>query len=352
MQEQLTAYLKRQWADADEIVIEDFAIIAGGYSEETFRFDARVRRGPNEERLPLILRKDPPGPANILPTSRQQEHELLCNIATHTSIPVSKSYLVDESAELFGTPCMIIERVRGSGQVSDLFNGGPCADQAEAIATQLCERIAELHMTDPKKLDPNGRLNDPRNAGIDVSSWDSYIQTTCEYYIRGYNESDFAPMPNALDVYFHLRRSAPRPLPLCVVHGDFNPSNFLYQDGELTAIIDWENAHIGDPREDLGWMQHMDLLSNTNIFGSVKVDGGFLGHYNRITGFNVTEEELQYFRLFGTSNIAIPVLGAVKRRVAREHMELLHLYMMQPILVSQLSWAQMLGYPMPAPEGN
>ena len=58
----------------------------------------------------------------------------------------------------------VIERVRGSGQVSDLFNGGPCADQAEQVATQLCEKIAELHMTDPKKIDPEGFLADPRKA--------------------------------------------------------------------------------------------------------------------------------------------------------------------------------------------
>ena len=32
----------------------------------------------------------------------------------------------------------------------------------------------------------------------------------------------------------------------------------------------------------------MDALSGTNVFGSVTADGGFLGHYNKITGYDVT----------------------------------------------------------------
>jgi aminoglycoside phosphotransferase (APT) family kinase protein len=348
MHDQLTQFLHGQWPDADEVVVEEFAVIAGGYSQETYRFDARVRRAGREERLPLILRKNPPLASDILPTSREQEHRILCAMREHTHIPVSRSYCVAHDAAILGTPAMVIERVRGSGQVSELFNGGSAADQAENVATQLCERIAELHLADPKKIDPDGALNDPRGAGIDVSSWDRYMESTFDYYINGYEQSAFTPLPNALDTYLTIRRMKPRPLRLTVVHGDFNPANFLYEDGNVTAVIDWENCHLGDPREDLGWMKHMDLLSNTNIFGSVKEDGGFLGHYNRITGFNVTEEEVEYFRLFGSANIAIPVLTAVKNRIERKHTELMHLYLTQPTLVSAFAWAQMLGYPMPA----
>lgn len=350
MNEQLVAFLRTQWPDAESIEIEQFSILTGGYSQETYRFDARVRRGGTEEQVPLILRKDPPLVTDILKTSRRIEHDLLKALCEKTSIPVSLCYGVAEEG-FSDTPAMVIQRVRGSGQVSELFNGGASAEHAEQVATQLCEKIAELHMTDPKVLDPHGRLNDPRNEGIDISSWDRYMETTFEYYIRGYDAGAFAPMPNVMDVYLTIRRNKPRPRQLCVVHGDFNPANFLYEGGELTAIIDWENAHIGDPREDLGWMKHMDLLSNTNVYGSVKEDGGFLGHYNRITGQDITEEEVEYFRLFGTANIAMGVLSAMKRRLERQHSELLHLYLMQPVMASAFLWAQMLGYPMPQPAG-
>ncbi len=36
------------------------------------------------------------------------------------------------------------------------------------------------------------------------------------------------------------------------VHGDCGPYNFLIDNDRLTAILDWEFAHLGDPAEDLG----------------------------------------------------------------------------------------------------
>jgi len=50
--------------------------------------------------------------------------------------------------------------------------------------------------------------------------------------------------------------------PLCFIHGDFSPDNFMVdpQSGRLTGVIDWGNAAIGDPALDfvplvlwLGW---------------------------------------------------------------------------------------------------
>ena len=351
MQEQLTMFLKAQWPDA-EVMIEEFAIIAGGYSEETFRFDCRVRRGGSEDVLPMILRKDPDPAVDILRTSREREHYLLRSLRANTGIPVSDSHFVISDPSLLGQQAMLLQRVHGSGMVSELFNGGPASHLAETVATELCEYIAELHLADIQKVDPEGQLRDPRNAGIDVTSWDTYMDTTYEWYVRGFEEGRFCPMPNALDTYLMMRRNRPRPLKLTLVHGDFNPSNFLYDpDGHVTAIIDWENARIGDPREDLGWMKHMDVLSNTDIMGSVKKDGGFLNHYNRITGFGVTEEEVEYFRLFGSSNIAMSVFPSMVRRMNKEHTELLTLYIIQPVIVSMLGWAQLSGYPM-APGGE
>lgn len=40
-----------------------------------------------------------------------------------------------------------------------------------------------------------------------------------------------------------------------IVHGDFGPQNTLFDGGVLTALIDWEFAHIGQPLEDLAWTE-------------------------------------------------------------------------------------------------
>ena len=36
-----------------------------------------------------------------------------------------------------------------------------------------------------------------------------------------------------------------------LLHGDFWPGNLIWRDSELAAIIDWEDAMVGDPLEDL-----------------------------------------------------------------------------------------------------
>jgi len=36
-----------------------------------------------------------------------------------------------------------------------------------------------------------------------------------------------------------------------LLHGDYWPGNLLWQEGELTGVIDWEDAKLGDPLADL-----------------------------------------------------------------------------------------------------
>ena len=37
----------------------------------------------------------------------------------------------------------------------------------------------------------------------------------------------------------------------CLLHGDFWPGNVLWRHGDVAAIIDWEDAAVGDPLSDL-----------------------------------------------------------------------------------------------------
>jgi aminoglycoside phosphotransferase (APT) family kinase protein len=346
MEDKLIEFLKRSFPDAHEIVIEELAPIPGGYSRETYRFDARLRWADREECLPFILRKDPPQAVSILDTSRAIEHDLIEAVRRHTNVPVSRSYGHEMDPDKFGEPAMVLARMHGSSATSDLFNGGPDEQQADDVIRHLCEVLVELHSTDISKLDPHDLLGDPRGVGIDIASWDRYMDSTFEYYINAYSQLNFDPGTFILlDSFLTLRRRKPRPLPLVLVHGDFNPANFLYENGRVTALIDWENSRIGDPREDLGWMTTMDIISNTSVMSHPRDEGGFLAYYNKLTGWSITDEEVDYFNLFGTANIAVPVNAAIARRIANEHQQLLHLYLLQPSSAAIPNMARMLHYP-------
>jgi aminoglycoside phosphotransferase (APT) family kinase protein len=44
-----------------------------------------------------------------------------------------------------------------------------------------------------------------------------------------------------------------------LLHGDFWPGNLLWQGGELRAVLDWEEAEIGDPLADVA-LTRLDIL--------------------------------------------------------------------------------------------
>jgi len=47
--------------------------------------------------------------------------------------------------------------------------------------------------------------------------------------------------------------------PAVVLHGDAGPGNFLYEGDRVTALVDWELTHLGDPMEDLAqiWVRSL-----------------------------------------------------------------------------------------------
>ncbi len=346
METRLAELLAEYFPEAEHIEITGFEPIPGGYSRETYRFDAHVRTSEGSEQHPLILRKDPPEEISILQTSREIEHDLIEALRMHTDIPVSRSLGHESDRERFGERAMVIQRMPGNSQTSDLFHDGPDTHQADDVMRHLCEVLVELHGVDVSTIDPHGRLADPRNEGVDASSWDAYIDSTIEYYIRSFPSMNFDPgMLPLLDLFLTLRREKPRPLPLVLVHGDFNPANFLYEGGRVTALIDWENARIGDPREDLGWMTTMDILSHSNVMAHPVDEGGFLAYYNKLTGLEITQDEIDYFTLFGTGNIAVPVEAAIKRRIDGESMEFMHLYLAQSSMGTLPNLLRLLNYP-------
>jgi aminoglycoside phosphotransferase (APT) family kinase protein len=345
MEQSIVAFLERILPDATSIVVEDFQQIAGGFSRETFKCDARVTRSGKEEVMPLILRKDPPDVEAILHTDRSVEHNLIESLRLRTTIPVSQSYGFEMDPKHFGEPAMIIERASGSGQTSALFNGGADENQAESVIKHLCEVLVELHKCPISKIDPNGELTDPFHRGIKIDSWDVFMDSTIEFFESSYPTLNYDPiLMIALDAVYTLRRNKPRAMPLSIVHGDFNPANFLYKEGQVSALIDWEASRVGDPREDLGWMVLMDIISNSHVMDYPKKEGGFLSYYNKLTGNDITPEELGYFTLFGTMQIAVPVQQFVSRRVNKEYMLLLPFYVAQSSMGALPAMAQLMGY--------
>jgi len=86
--------------------------------------------------------------------------------------------------------------------------------------------------------------------------------------------------------------------PLVLVQGDTGPGNFLYRDGRVSAVLDWELCHWGDPMDDIAWLS---LRTVQDTFTHLP---DRLAEYTALTGFPVDPERVWYYRVFAETTMA------------------------------------------------
>jgi aminoglycoside phosphotransferase (APT) family kinase protein len=91
----------------------------------------------------------------------------------------------------------------------------------------------------------------------------------------------------------HINDLAPRTL----VHGDYGLNNILIEDNKVTALLDWEFAHLGNPAYDLGYFRCMaEPLSSWEHF---------LASYGKAGVPVPDEDQLNYATLFAATRLGV-----------------------------------------------
>jgi aminoglycoside phosphotransferase (APT) family kinase protein len=170
----------------------------------------------------------------------------------------------------------LYERARGR---SDLENMDPA--QQQAVYRDYIVQLAALHRLEPAQIQVDG-LSIPATA------------EDCAPVELAKVEADFAPLivePLATFVVQWLRRHVPRKLErIAFVHGDAGTPNFMFEDDSVTALIDWEWGHFGDPMEDLG---------NATVHATFHPSGDWpelLEWYAQASGVPVDLDRVRYYR--------------------------------------------------------
>jgi hypothetical protein len=83
-----------------------------------------------------------------------------------------------------------------------------------------------------------------------------------------------------------------------IVHGDAGPGNFLYDGDRVTALLDWELVHYGDPMADLAMLAIRMLFQ-----GFVPLPQAFAA-YEAAGGHKVDLPRLIYWRLLFQTSFA------------------------------------------------
>ena len=135
---------------------------------------------------------------------------------------------------------LLVERAPGS----DAFAGVLDPTRRAAIVRDFFVALAELHAVNTDRLALPGfavPADGPDHARCDLDLWRRIAgragsDALCDFAARW------------------LDASAPPADRTVLCHGDAGPGNFLFEGERVTALLDWEFAHLGDPLDDLAWV--------------------------------------------------------------------------------------------------
>jgi aminoglycoside phosphotransferase (APT) family kinase protein len=99
----------------------------------------------------------------------------------------------------------------------------------------------------------------------------------------------------------------PDPVRTVLIHGDAGPANFLHHDGHVTALLDWEMTHFGDPMEDLAWIAIRDLFQPF-----VALPECFAA-YEQASGIPVDLQRIRYHRSYALMNLVVDSHADIKQ---------------------------------------
>ena len=206
---------------------------------------------------PSVALRIEPTRGILPPYDLPSEARLLRRLARR-GVPVPEVLAVSSSLNMpdhADRGCLALEWIHGS-----VMLGG----RVEAsVARAYCQTLKQIHTLDWQA------------AGIDWLS----LPPASGPAMRERAEIDVRLLAFGMENQPHIRRlrcalegRVPSETPPMLVHGDVNFGNFIVQSGDaegqparVAAVLDWEQAHLGDPLCDWGRLGAEDLLGNLDL---------------------------------------------------------------------------------------
>lgn len=301
--------------------LETFKRLSGGASQETWALS-----GSGQD---IILRRAPGGTSTARSSAAigLPAEAKLIKAADAAGVPVPKVLHVLTADDGLGDG-FLMSRVYGETIARPILRNQEFASARDVLAKQCGEALASIHSISLDGLPPELPVSD----GLAQISQYEDIYRSFE-----------TPRPVFELALQWLKSEAPAPRPSVLVHGDFRLGNLMVNETGLSAVLDWELAHLGDPREDIAW-----ICVNSWRFGqSQNRVGGFgslvelLETYNHQTGSEITTLEIDWWEMLGSLKWGIMCMimyeafrsgadasverAAIGRRVSETEMDLINL---------------------------
>lgn len=265
--------------------IKELERLSGGASQETWAFTVRESLGRAHA---FILRRAPgggpvePGMGTAIGLANEAH---LIRAAVACGVPAPGVAHVCGPEDGLGQ-AFIMDRVEGETIAPRILRRDDLGPARARLATQCGAALARIHGIDPAGLPDLALRQGPAQI-------DQY-----EEIYRAFE----APRP-VFDLAIQwLRAHAPAPLAPVLVHGDFRLGNLMVERDGLVAVLDWELAHIGDPREDIAWMcvNSWRFGQSENRVGGFGDLGDLLDAYEAAGGAAISPGDIDWWEMLGS----------------------------------------------------
>jgi aminoglycoside phosphotransferase (APT) family kinase protein len=225
--------------------------LTGGVSAHVTALEIEQSNGQTIRR---IVRRHGHIDLNRNPHVARDEFRLL-QILQSAGIAAPSPYYLDQSGDIFSTPYVVLEYVEGQSDFapSDLND----------FTLQFATHLAGIHNLESSNLDL------------------SFLPKQSEKYAPKFRESPTTVDASLDEDRIRAALQAVWPLPQrnrpALLHGDYWPGNTIWRNGRLVAVVDWEDAGVGDPLEDVAntrlellWAFGLDAMQQfTRTYASI-----------------------------------------------------------------------------------
>ena len=189
-------------------------ILEGGVSSEVFLIAVESKKG--EEKIVLRTEGGPPAENSI------KTEYLLLEKLHQTKVPCAKPIHLDHSKEILDKDFMLMTYLEGTIEIPKIKNFG--------FLNKMVGILKNIHNVDTKILPTLPCRFDPTYDLFEFLP-NARIIKELKAILKGYDTSYLG-----------------KPV---LLHGDFWPGNILWTKDEISGVLDWEYAAIGDPVSDL-----------------------------------------------------------------------------------------------------
>ena len=295
----IAGLIEARVGEASNVEVKNLRQIIGGNSSEIWSFDGRWTEDGVEHYKALILRRA--SATELVSGDRAAEFDLL-KALERTPVPAPRVFWFDGDGRWLERPAMIMEKASGTAErelLSARNKQGLDLVARVGISTQIAEALARIHRVDVTTL----ALDRPASASNPALE-------QLEFYDAEILKTLVEPMPELRLASLWLREHLPEPpARATLVHGDYRPANVLVAEGRLSAVLDWEFAHTGDPAEDIGWYLTSYYAHEHLIEGSWSADD-FTAVYEQALGAKADRKAIRFWAVFCLYKLASMTMAA------------------------------------------